>query len=38
MNKLDLITAEHEIIENKFQQMVENFETKTSKSIKQISL
>jgi len=32
MNKIDLITAEREIIENKFQLMIENFEIKTSKN------
>lgn len=31
MNKMDLITAEREVIESKFQLMIDNFENKTSK-------
>lgn len=31
MNKMDLITAEREVIESKFQLMIDNFEIKTSK-------
>ena len=31
MNKIDLITAEREVIESKFQLMIDNFENKTSK-------
>jgi len=31
MNKVDLITAEREVIESKFQLMIDNFEIKTSK-------